>query len=337
MQRSTLVLSLVTIASLMGNVWLYLGQHAGTANLSAAASPASQTASNATATTAPAEARIKDLEAQLKQAKDILKRYNTEKGKPITTSTSAAPTTASTSNSTAKPAEKAKDLKEMLGSMMNDPAMRDFAVQQQISQLENKYAGLMDHLQLSPEEKIHFKKLLSERIQQQTQAGVKLMQPNLSKEQQKQIVGELTDSKNASDKAIEQFMNHPTDYQTFKHWEDTQAERDMLQVGKTAFDSTGTSLTPQQESQLIDLMYEARSSNLGNLPDIYNTKAMLDTQITDQFIKQLNEKNLRDQQFIMQKASSFLSQQQLPALQKFLQEQARLYEATLKMARQMMN
>jgi hypothetical protein len=332
MQRGTLILSIITVASLIGNIVLYLGRTSNTPVISAtqlASSSGDKAAAITSASTL--EAKTKDLEAQLKQAKEVIKRISAEKAQ--TTPPAAVVTSIEPSNTIT--ATKGKDLKNMLGVMMNDPALKDFAIQQQIAQLENKYAGLIDHLQLTSEEKTHFKKLLSERISKETVAGVQLMQPNLSEEQQRKIAQDISSTRKSYEQAISQFLNDANDFDTFKSWEDSIPEREMLQAGKVNFEAAGAALTAEQEDQLIRLMTKARNNRYEDLPDVYNTEAMVGVHVDDQFIAQLVNKNQKDQQFILQNAPQFLSQQQIPALQKFLQDQAKIYEATLKMSKQL--
>jgi hypothetical protein len=325
MKLSSAILILITLASLASTGFMYFSHHTAAPNSTATAAPTA----TVTAAATDQNAQIQALQAELKQAKDMIKLFKEKQQSPAAQQPLSATQQPSSSSS------KGTDVKNLLGKMMADPSMREVTIQRQISELENQYAGVIQHLQLTPEEKVHFKQLLSARIRSKTTEALKLMEPGLSTEQQKKIVQSMQAAEKQSDSDLQQFMNNEDDFRTFQHWEQTQPERQMMQLGRMSFESAGAPLSADQESQLIDLMAGQRINGSGDVPDIRNTGAMIGVNVNDAFISKLMQKNQRDNDTIYNNAQSFLSPEQLSALKQMLAQQTKLMESSIQMSRQM--
>jgi hypothetical protein len=232
------------------------------------------------------------------------------------------------------PKSKSEEMKQSLGQMMADPAMREMAVQQQQAQLEQQYAGLFNYLQLDPEEKLHFKQLLAARVRAKMDLALQLMNPTLTTQQQQAIVAQMKEQEQQSNTGIQQFMNDGNDYQTFLRWEDSLGERGMVQMGRPVFENARVPLNEQQENQLVELMAGVRQSNK-TLPNLWKPEEMVGQQVTDGFIQQQLAKYDTDAKQVLTGAAGFLSAEQLQALQKMLDQHRSLMQASIKMTQQM--
>lgn len=273
--------------------------------------------------TPPAEdPRVAQLEADLKTAKETIsqlkKQLEVKPVTPVTTamtspavsaSTSVEPTPAVTPAASAGPAA--------LRQVLKDPTMRELLTKQQAMQVETSYAGLIEYLNLNNEEKAHFKNLLTQRAKMEADLALRLLDGKVSSAERQSIIAELEKGRKAYDETIRQFLNNDSDWKAFQSWENTKPERTHYEtVGRTLFNSTGEPLNQQQEQQLIQVMAQSRQSptpqqlelmrRIQNPSELNETniKAMLD------FQRAANEQTL-------QKAASFLRENQLKALKNY--------------------
>jgi hypothetical protein len=222
-----------------------------------------------------------------------------------------------------------------MSQMMKDPKMREAMKGAAVMQVEMQYSKLIGIFSLNEEDEKHFKKLLGERLSARTDLGFEMMDPSLTKEQRKDITDAYEASKKASDAAIKEFLNDDADSATFMHWEDTEPERMQMTIGKTAFDSAGVPLAPEQEEQLINLMAEVRKRP-SDLPDLNDPQQIDPSMMTDEFTQRLAVAFDEQQRSVLEGAAGFLAQPQLEALKKMQEQMRTLNEAGLKMSKSMM-
>jgi hypothetical protein len=222
-----------------------------------------------------------------------------------------------------------------MSQMMNDPKMREAMKGAAVMQVEMQYSKLIGIFSLNEEDEKHFKKLLGERLSARTDLGFEMMDPSLTKEQRKDITDAYEASKKASDAAIKEFLNDDADSATFMHWEDTEPERMQMTIGKTAFDSAGVPLAPEQEEQLINLMAEVRKRP-SDLPELNDPQQIDPSMMTDEFTQRLAVAFDEQQRSVLEGAAGFLAPPQLEALKKMQEQMRTLNEAGLKMSKSMM-
>jgi hypothetical protein len=222
-----------------------------------------------------------------------------------------------------------------MSQMMKDPKMREAMKGAAVMQVEMQYSKLIGIFSLNEEDEKHFKKLLGERLSARTDLGFEMMDPSLTKEQRKDITDAYEASKKASDAAIKEFLNDDADSATFMHWEDTEPERMQMTIGKTAFDSAGVPLAPEQEEQLINLMAEVRKRP-SDLPDLNDPQQIDPSMMTDEFTQRLAVAFDEQQRSVLEGAAGFLAPPQLEALKKMQEQMRTLNEAGLKMSKSMM-
>jgi hypothetical protein len=215
--------------------------------------------------------------------------------------------------------------------MLKNPGMRAMMEQQQAVQIETSYARLCDQLQLTDEEKTHFKKLLTDRQKAETDLGLKLLDPNLTPEDRKQIMAQAEKNKKTYDDAIKTFMNNDSDWGTFQNWEDTKPERTLYDtMGRSLFASSSEPLSPQQEQVLLNTMTQIRKSPSPEQAAI--SKSMQDpSQMNDGNIQRMLQMTDQNNKRILEQAATTLTPGQLKTLESYLKQSRSLTETGLRM------
>ncbi len=220
-----------------------------------------------------------------------------------------------------------------LRDMLKNPAMRAMMEQQQAVQIETSYARLFDQLQLTDEEKAHFKKLLTDRQKAETDLGLKLLDPNLTPAQREQIMAQAEKNKKTYDDAIKTFMNNDRDWGTFHHWEDTQPERTLYDtMGRSLVASSSEPLTPQQEQILLNTMTQIRKTPTPEQAAI--SKAMQNpTQMNERNLEQMLQMTDQNNKRILEQAATTLTPGQLKTLENYLKQCREMTETGMGMAK----
>lgn len=220
-----------------------------------------------------------------------------------------------------------------LRDMLKNPAMRAMMEQQQAVQIETSYARLFDQLQLTDEEKAHFKKLLTDRQKAETDLGLKLLDPNLTPAQREQIMAQAEKNKKTYDDAIKTFMNNDSDWGTFQNWEDTKPERTLYDtMGRSLFASSSEPLTPQQEQILLNTMTQVRKTPTPEQAAI--SKAMQNpTQLNERNLEQMLQMTDQNNKRILEQAATTLTPGQLKTLENYLKQCREMTETGMGMAK----
>lgn len=229
-----------------------------------------------------------------------------------------------------------KPMKDAMSEMMKNPAMREMAKQQQIAMIDLQYGGLFSQFQLDDTEKANFKQLLAERVGLESDLAMKMMDDKLTPQQRQAMIKEMQVAKKQNDDKVRTFLNSDQDYQSFQNWEDTKNERMQLSMGQSAFSGAGEPLSTQQEQQLVDAMYQVRKqpSAVPDLNKIENFDPRhLDVAGLERQLAKLDA-NARQ---VYERASTFLSPNQLKALKTMQDQQRSMAEYGLKMSASMLN
>lgn len=294
------------------------------------------------ATPPPPDPRVARLEADLKEARqtisqlrrDLANRPVTPPPTPSRVGGGASPDIAGlpaagpgtpTATSGTGPAGSLQD-------MMKNPAMRDLLMQQQAVQIETSYARLFEYLQLSDEEKAHFKKLLVERGKLETELGLKMLDPNVTPEQRQKLIAEAEKNKAAYDQTIKGFLNNDSDWSTFQRWEGTKPERTSFEsMGRSLFNASGEPLSTQQEDQLITLMAQVRQSPT---PEQAALSRMIQdpSQLNDTNFQKMLDYQKSTNQRTLQEAAAFLSPAQLKPLQTYQDQLLETFKTSWQMS-----
>ena len=291
------------------------------------------------ATPAPVDPRVTRLEADLQEARQTIAQLRADLARrpaaapvpaPSAPAAAGAPAAAvSTAAEVAAAAAGGGNLREMFRS----PAMRAMLEQQHAAQIDLAYGRLFDRLQLSDEERAHFKKLLLERQKAQTDLSLKLMDRALSPEERSRLLAQYEQQKQAFDRTIETFLNEPTDWNSFRHWEDTLPERTQFETaGRSLFSASAEPLNARQEQQLIELMTEARKS-LGSAGRQAGNAGANPAAVTAEIIERQLSQMGEQARIIQERATAFLTPGQQQTLQAFLTQSQSLTRTGLEMSK----
>lgn len=277
-------------------------------------------------TPAPADPRVAKLESELREARQTitqLKRDLAEKASISSRAPALVPQAAPLDLPTAGAASTAADKAQTAGNMrelLKNPAMRAMMDQQQAVMIETSYTPLFNQLQLTDEEKEHFKKLLVEKQKAETDLGLKLLDPNLSPAERQNILAQAEKNKQTFEQAIKTFLNDEGDWNSFQNWETTKPDRTLYDaIGRSLFAGSPEPLTPQQEQMLINTMTQMRTSPTPEQQAL--AKAMQDpTQMNEANIKRFLELTAVNHQRILDQAAQSMTPTQLATLKVFLDQ-----------------
>lgn len=287
------------------------------------------------ATPASVDPRATKLEADLKEARQTITSLKAELARKATAPAvvASAPATSVADPTPGDTAPSSPGDQGDLRKMFSNPAMRAVLEQQQAAQVEVGYGRLFEHLQLTSEEREHFKKLLTGRQQLQTDLGLQLMDPNLTPEKRQELMTEAKNQLAVYDATIKKFLNDDNDYKTYRQWEDTQPERVQFDtIGRSLFASSSEPLSQPQEQQLINLMAEVRKSpnSIGGLNDQTGTDP---TKLTDEMIAQQMQQIESNARIVSERAETFLSPGQQQTLKKYLEQMKTVSKSGIEMTK----
>ncbi|MGA2140309.1 MAG: hypothetical protein ABSH14_15740 [Verrucomicrobiia bacterium] len=143
-----------------------------------------------------------------------------------------------------------------LAGMMNNPQMKEVLQAQQKAMVEPKYGSLSKDLNLSADQLDALKSLIADR--QAALMDARLPMIGGSEADRKQAMENVNAIRAEYDQKIKDLLG-PQDYQTFQDYEKTSEERSLIQMFKGSLPADAA-LTDQQEYDLLNSMYEARTS-----------------------------------------------------------------------------
>jgi len=227
--------------------------------------------------------------------------------------------------------------------MLKDPDMRKMVIdQQKIAMgpiLEKQYGDFLKQMNLSPEQSAAFKDLIVKRTLAGTDVGLAMMDDSLDASQRADLAKKARDQTAAVETEIKQLLGD-NNYQSFQNYEKTVADRTTLSQFSDQLAGSPTALTPEQQSQMIQTLGDARSNfkwtsglNDGNAGADGNIAGIL---TEDRMAKFIADSEQFDQQVLV-KVQPILTAEQYAAYQKFQKQQRDLQLVGLKMARQMFN
>lgn len=228
--------------------------------------------------------------------------------------------------------QKPSNMFSAMGSMMTNPAMREMLRTQSETQLAMQYSSLYAYLDLPPDNLQALRELLMNRQMALMDAGLALMGGDAPPEKRKQNAKELEDTKTAFDKEIEKLLG-AQDYDVFKQYEDTQAERTQVETFKRSIADSADALTDQQVSDLVFAMHSARTNlhvSHSRTDDSPRPSELTEGRMTEA-LKHMDQ--LQSQ--YVETASKILTPAQFTQFQNFMAQQRALQEMGVKMAAKM--
>lgn len=227
-----------------------------------------------------------------------------------------------------------------LAGLLKDPAMKDMIKAQQKAvlgpMLEKNYAALFKQLNLTPEQTAYVKDLLQKKMMAASETGMSMLDGSLTADERKAAAQQVKSEMDAYDAQIKQYLGDDS-FQTFQSYEKSIPDRMSVSQFQDQLAGSSTPLSDAQQQQLIQAMYDARSSfkwttdysNQNNVNADY--AAMFSEDHLNQYAQ---EKAQFDQQFLQQ-AQQILNPDQLSAFQTFMTNQSNMQIMGMKMAAKM--
>lgn len=227
----------------------------------------------------------------------------------------------------------ANPMREGLAKMMQDPATKEAMKAQMRGQVDYLYRDLLDMLNLPAEKRDTVNKVLLDRTAAAAELGMKMMSgQKLTPEEQKAQSESLKKAMEDSDTALKDVLGE--DYAKFDKFEKSQPERMQLTSITGQMKDAGVELSPEAESQLMDAMYEERTSfKFDN--DMGNQRNFDMSRLTAENLQRYQEQSVILQGKIYDRAAKILSPEQLPVFRKSQESQAALQKMQLEMAAKM--
>ena len=213
----------------------------------------------------------------------------------------------------------------MMSEMLKDPEMRKAFEQQQQFALDMMYEPLFEKLELTPEEKDAFKKVLLEQHMSNMEQATSLMdQGNTNR---MAIAEEMAAEKARRDEEMKAIIGEDR-YQQVEDYTLTMGERMML--------NQQMKLPPEQMDQLMAIIAEEkRAVQMAQLPGMdpaQNPQLFLEEGFMEQQMAQQETVNAH----VYERARALLSPEQLKKFDEFQRSQKAMQEAAMKMAQKMM-
>ena len=202
-----------------------------------------------------AETKTTSVNAQLSEARATLAKVE-EKAAEAASGASAAEV-AGKPVAAGKKKDPMADMGKSIGEMMKNPAMKDMMATQVRGMIDSLYKDLFDDLQLTEEQKKAVADALSERMLAQQSMGMKLLGEKVDGEA---LAKEVKDAKAAADEKLKAALGDPAKLEKLERYEDSQPERQHINMLKGAVAKTGEPLTQEQEEKLMATMYTKRKS-----------------------------------------------------------------------------
>lgn len=225
-----------------------------------------------------------------------------------------------------------KDMGQMLGKMMKDPAMREMMRGQQKATLNMMYSGLFKELDLSSEEKENLTSILSDaqmRNMENAQGMFGEKKEGPAEDTQKLFA----DAKQQTEAEVKALLGDER-FAQYEEYQKNIGERMQLDQLKTKMAAENLPLQGEQIAQLLQAMKEETAV----VPPVIPTdntqpprKEMFLAENIEKQVKWMDDYNQR----VLDRAEQILTPEQLKHYREFQEQQATMQKFGLNMARQM--
>lgn len=206
---------------------------------------------------------------------------------------------------------------EFLSKMMDDPAMKKMMREQQGAVMDMMYGSLFKELGLTPEETGKFKELLLDRQMNAVEAGGAFMQLQSEDTDRSAAMNELAAQQKEFDEHVKAFLGDAR-YAQYKDYNETMAERMVLNEFSQQMAGGQNPLSADQTSQLLEIMKQERKdmapvfgeTTADGSATVANFQAMMSEDKMDDLFKQQEEINQR----VLERAKAVLTPEQLELL-----------------------
>ena len=224
-----------------------------------------------------------------------------------------------------------KEMGDMLGQMMKDPAMREMMREQQKAAVNLMYGGLFKEMNLSAEEKDRLKEILTDsQMKNVENAGGFFGGKDGASEDMQKLTA---DAKKRTEAEIRALLGDER-FAQYQDYQKNMGERMQLDQFKTRLASENLALQEPQAAQLLQIMKEEKSTVPPVIPQDnveFPRKELLTTENLDKQAQWMEDYNRR----VLARVEQVLTADQFKQYRDFQEQQAAMQKLSLTMARQM--
>jgi len=224
-----------------------------------------------------------------------------------------------------------------MAALMNNPAMKNMRAAQMSAMMQMTYHDLMDHLQLSADERAYFQNLLADKEMSREQFGTQMLDASLSAGQRDAIHQQLVQADQDFDAKIKQFINSDADYAYYQTYAEQSSEHTEVGALESTLTSQGQPISADQADTLAGLIYDSRQ-NFPFTVDFYDEKNWGNPQImTETAVDKFSTEQAQFQSQVAGQAASLLTPAQLDAFRQNQTAMAQMMKMQLGYVVQMVN
>lgn len=158
----------------------------------------------------------------------------------------------------ARAKENASEFGAAVRKIYENPAGRAMIREENRRRAESIYSRLIGEFDLSEEEADHFLDLLAPSVGEQDRVGMALFNAK-SDEERMNLIDQMEADQQARREAIQTFLNDEEDFSKYEAYHARKSEYEQISSIRTVMEESGSPLSYEQESQLIEAMFEART------------------------------------------------------------------------------
>lgn len=228
-----------------------------------------------------------------------------------------------------------KEMGNMVQTMMKDPAMREMMRSQQQSAIKMMYNGLFKKLKLTPEENDKLMSILTEMQMSTIENAQGIFSGPTENPDAAAKNLSIAELKKQADAEIKELLGEERNAQ-FKEYQTHMGEHMQIDQLQTRLQSENSPLQDQQAAQLLEAMKLEKAAIPSPLPtdaneNPANLKDLMTSENIEKQIQWMKDYNKR----VADRASHFLTQEQLKSYIAMQEQQAAMQQVGLKMAREM--
>lgn len=219
-----------------------------------------------------------------------------------------------------------------LRKMVDNPAGRALMNQGIKASTAMWYADLIEKFGLNKEESEYFLQLVAGPMSAQQEIGLKILNSE-SPEERMKIAEEIGTAQKEAHEAIKDFLNNEDDYAAYEQYEERLPERQQLEGLRAVMASAEAPLSPEQESEVIEAMYRARTTQVdpSDWGDAGEVEALANGNASEQFERHWE----RSSQRVTEEVGRILDGPQLEAFMSYQEQMKEMQLMGLRMAEKM--
>jgi RNA polymerase sigma factor (sigma-70 family) len=222
-----------------------------------------------------------------------------------------------------------------LQSLLKNPAMKGMLEQTYDLMAEKQYGALWSQLHLTPDQITAFRKISTDEMMQVAEPATSMYSGNPA--DASQATQAVLSAKTGADDKIHQLLGDDG-FAQYQEYEKTVSQRMILSSFKDSAGAGGSTLTPDQENQLLQVLVDEQDPakmSAGQAGQARPSGSANGAGLTDEQLNQSFDSLAQANQRILARATNFLAPAQLDSLQSFLAKEVTAGRATLQMMRGM--